>query len=73
MAKTEISYTDAVREIEEIIRKIESGELNVDQLTDKVKRVSFLLEICNKKLKSAEEEILKVIEGMKKDTAEDSD
>jgi exodeoxyribonuclease VII small subunit len=73
MAKSEISYQDAVREIEEIIRKIESGELNVDQLTDKVKRVSLLLEICNKKLKSAEEEILKIIEGMKKETSGDAD
>jgi exodeoxyribonuclease VII small subunit len=73
MPKTEISYQDAVREIEETILKIESGELNVDQLTDKVKRVSVLLEICRKKLKTAEEEIVKIIEGMKEDTSENSD
>ena len=73
MPKTEISYQDAVHEIEETIRKIESGELNVDQLTDKVKRVSVLLEICRKKLKTAEAEIVKIIEGMKADTSEDSD
>ena len=73
MPKTEISYQDAVHEIEETIRKIESGELNVDQLTDKVKRVSVLLEICRKKLKTAEKEIVKIIEGMKEDTSEDSD
>jgi len=62
-----------VREIEETIRKIESGELNVDQLTDKVKRVSALLEICRKKLKTAEEEIVKIIEGMKEEKPDDSD
>jgi|OpeIllAssembly_1097287.scaffolds.fasta_scaffold134729_2 exodeoxyribonuclease VII small subunit len=73
MPKTEISYQDAVREIEETIRKIESGELNVDQLTDKVKRVSALLEICRKKLKTAEEEIVKIIEGMKEEKPDDSD
>ena len=73
MPKTEISYQDAVREIEETIRKIESGELNVDQLTDKVKRVSVLLEICRKKLKTAEEEIVKIIEGMKEENSEKSD
>jgi exodeoxyribonuclease VII small subunit len=73
MPKTEISYQDAIREIEETIQKIESGELNVDQLTDKVKRVSVLLEICRKKLKIAEEEIVKIIEGMKEDTSENSD
>jgi exodeoxyribonuclease VII small subunit len=69
MAKTEISYQDAVREIEEIISKIESGELNVDQLTDKVKRASLLLEICRKKLKTADEEISRIIEGMKEDSS----
>lgn len=69
MSKTEISYQDAIREIEEIIRKIESGELNVDELTDKVKRASVLLEICRKKLKTADEEISKIIEGMKEDTS----
>lgn len=73
MPKTEISYQEAVREIEETIRKIESGELNVDQLTDKVKRVSVLLEICRKKLKTAEEEIVKIIEGMKEESSDKSD
>jgi exodeoxyribonuclease VII small subunit len=69
MSKAEISYQDAVREIEEIIRKIESGELNVDELTDKVKRASVLLEICRKKLKIADEEISKIIEGMKEENS----
>ena len=69
MSKTEISYQDAVREIEEIISKIESGELNVDQLTDKVKRASLLLEICRKKLKTVDEEISRIIDGMKEDAS----
>lgn len=69
MSKSEISYQDAVREIEEIIRKIESGELNVDQLTDKVKKATLLLEICRKKLKTADEEISRIIEGMKEDSS----
>jgi len=32
----EISYQDAIKEIEEIIKKIENGELDVDQLTGQV-------------------------------------
>ncbi len=63
----EISYQDAIREIEEIIKKIENGELDVDQLTSQVKRVSSLLDICRKKLKTAEEEIKKIIKGLKED------
>ena len=58
------TYGEAMAEIEEILEKIESGELDVDELTDKVKRVASLLDICKKKLKTTEAEIQKVIEGL---------
>ena len=59
----EPTYTAAIAEIEEILKKIESGELDVDGLTERVKRVADLLEICKKKLRTTEEEIQKVING----------
>ena len=58
------TYSAAIEEIEDILKKIESGELNVDSLTEKVKRVADLLEICKKKLKTTEKEIQKVIDGL---------
>ncbi len=61
------TYNEAISEIEEILQKIESGELDVDVLTDKVKRVAYLLEICKKKLRTTESEIQKVIDGLEKD------
>lgn len=61
------TYNEAITEIEEILQKIESGELDVDELTDKVKRVAYLLETCKKKLKTTESEIQKVIDGLEKD------
>ena len=61
------TYNEAILEIEEILQKIESGELYVDELTDKVKRVAYLLETCKKKLKSTENEIQKVIDGLEED------
>ena len=61
------TYNEAIDEIEEILQKIESGELDVDELTDKVKRVAYLLETCKKKLKTTESEIQKVINGLEKD------
>jgi exodeoxyribonuclease VII small subunit len=60
----EPTYGEAMNEIEEILGSIESGELEVDDLTDKVKRVAVLLEICKKKLKTTETEVQKIIEGM---------
>jgi exodeoxyribonuclease VII small subunit len=58
------TYGEAMAEIEDILDKIESGELDVDELTEKVKRVAGLLDICKKKLKTTESEIQKVIEGL---------
>ena len=61
------TYNEAITEIEEILQKIETGELDVDDLTDKVKRVAYLLEACKKKLKTTESEIQKVMDGLDKD------
>ncbi len=61
------TYNEAITEIEEILQKIESGELDVDELTEKVKRVAYLLDTCKKKLKTTESEIQKVIDGLEKD------
>ena len=60
----DVTYDSAIKEIEDILQKIESGELSVDGLTEKVKRVASLLDICKKKLKTTEKEIQKVIDGL---------
>lgn len=62
MAKKEILYTEAITEIEEIINAIDNGELNVDDISEKVKRVSYLINICQKKLHSTQMEVEKIIE-----------
>jgi exodeoxyribonuclease VII small subunit len=57
MAKKEFSFTAAVSEIEKILEKIESGELDIDKLAVEVKRASELIRECQKKLRTTEEEI----------------
>lgn len=62
MGKTQdIKYGKAIEEIEEILSKIENEELDVDDLTDKVKRVSELLNICKTKLHNTEQEVEKIL------------
>jgi exodeoxyribonuclease VII small subunit len=65
MAK-KISYGEAIAEIEEIIRKIEQEELDVDELSDKVKRVSFLINYCREKLRNTEEEVSNILKEIGK-------
>ena len=57
-----LTYQQAFEELEQITDDIESQEVSVDDLAKKVKRAADLLEICNAKLKSTENEVNKIIE-----------
>jgi exodeoxyribonuclease VII small subunit len=59
-----LTYQDALNEIEEILGKIESNELDIDELAEKVKRVSFLLKFCKDKLQKTNEEVEKILNEM---------
>ena len=61
MPKKKISYKEAIAEIEEILEKIESEELDVDELSEKVKKVSSLIKLCKDKLHKTEEEIENIL------------
>ena len=62
MTKPEITYKAAVKEIEDILEKIEDGQLDVDELTKNVKRVTDLLKICKNKLHKTEDEVNKILD-----------
>jgi exodeoxyribonuclease VII small subunit len=59
-------YSEAIAEIEEIIKKIEQEELDVDELSNQVKRVSFLINYCREKLRNTEEEVNKILKEIEK-------
>ena len=58
------TYKEAITEIEEILRQLENNELDVDELSEKVKRVSQLVTLCKEKLHNTEEEIDKILKEM---------
>jgi len=62
MTKEKISYSEAVEEIEAILQKIEEGKLDVDELAEKVSRVTDLLKICRDKLYLTEKQIGKILD-----------
>ncbi|MEA1886320.1 MAG: exodeoxyribonuclease VII small subunit [Bacteroidota bacterium] len=64
MSDKKPSFNKAVEELENILEQIESGELDVDELSGKVKRASELLRLCQSKLRDTEEEIDKIIDEM---------
>ena len=64
MATKKMTYQDAVNEIDEILEKIENEELDVDELSTKVKRVSTLIKLCKDKLHKTEEEVENILKEM---------
>ncbi len=64
MEEKVVSYKQAIEEIEAILKKIESQDLDVDDLGNKLKRVNELVRICKKKLHTAEKEVEKILGEM---------
>lgn len=63
MAK-DITYTDALTELNEISHAIDNESIPLDELAKKVKRASELIAICRAKLRSTEDEVKKIIGEM---------
>ncbi len=55
------SYENAIKELEEIVTQIESEEISIDELSEKVKKASELIKLCKTKLFNTEEEVNKVL------------
>lgn len=64
MAAKKVSYSEAMAEIEDILEKIENEELDVDELAEKVKRVSVLLKTCKDKLTKTNEQVEQILKEM---------
>ena len=57
----QMTYSLALTELEDIINEIESEEINVDILAERVKRASYLIKFCKGRLRNTEEEVKKVL------------
>ena len=64
MATKKITYQEAVNEIDEILEKIENEELDIDELSDQVKKVSSLIKLCKDKLHKTEVEVENILKEM---------
>ena len=63
MAKKSFNYTDAIREIEQILEKFRTEQLDVDRLAADVKRATELIAACRERLTKVEEEVNHILEA----------
>lgn len=57
----QLTYSTALTELEQITGEIESESIDVDTLTEKVKRAAYLIKFCRERLRNTEEEVKKVL------------
>ena len=61
MSKEEIKYEAALAELQTIVSKMENDELDIDQMSDQLKRAQELIKLCKDKLTKTDEEIKKIL------------
>jgi exodeoxyribonuclease VII small subunit len=61
MAKEKETYSQAMVRLETIVRQVDSNELEVDELVEKIKEANEIIAFCSEKLKKADMEIEKML------------
>lgn len=64
----QLTYSRALTELEQIIAEIESEDIDIDTLSEKVKRAAFLINLCKTRLRDTEEAVKKVLSEIDADT-----
>ena len=64
MMENKMTYKEAIEEIESIVKSLEDNKLDIDVLSEKVKRVAELIAFCKSKLHKTEDEVEKVLKSM---------
>lgn len=60
----DLTYRQAIDELETILRALETDTVDVDDLTARVQRSAELIRLCKQKLRSAESAIDRVFENL---------
>jgi exodeoxyribonuclease VII small subunit len=70
----ELSYGEAAARLEEILRRIEEGKVDIDELSGLVAEAAGLVALCRGKIHAAEVQVKTITEQLERDLpAEDDD
>lgn len=57
-----MTYEESLKQLEDIVRKMESGEYSIDQLVEQLNTAQQLIVQCKEKLYKTDTEIKKILE-----------
>ncbi|MDO5850155.1 MAG: exodeoxyribonuclease VII small subunit [Methanobacteriaceae archaeon] len=56
-----LSFEESLKQLEEIVNKLESGDIALDDAIEEFNKAMILVKLCDDKLKTAEESIAKIV------------
>lgn len=62
-AKKDVSYKDAMEELEDIVAKVDDRNVDIDDLAKNVKRAHELISICQARIEAVRFEVENVMAG----------
>ena len=57
-----LSFEESLEKLEEIVNRLENGDVPLDDAIDEFEKAMQLVKVCNQKLSSAEESIAKIVQ-----------
>lgn len=65
---SELSFTEAMASLEEILERIEGEETDIDTLAEELQRAAKLLDLCRGKIRKAEIEVTQIVQQLEEET-----
>jgi len=57
-----MKYEEALSQLETIVRKMEAGEYDIDELSEQLKQAQKLIKLCKDKLTKTDTDIKKILD-----------
>ncbi len=70
-APEDLSFSESLEEIEAIVERIESEDVDVDRLAEELQRAASLLEVCRAKIRKAEVEVKHIVDRLEEGEGSD--
>ena len=61
MVRKDLKYEEAMATLEQIIARMENNELDLDTMSEELKKVQQLIKLCKDKLTKTDQEIRKLL------------
>ena len=72
-AKKTPSYTEAAERLEEILTRIEEGQVDIDELSGLVEEAAALVQLCRGKIQAAEVQVKTITEKLQREAPGETD